>query len=176
MSRDEFGSLFAARNNNDGHLFKSWIFEPGMAYGDLNFWWPTHVQKRPRAHEGIDFFCYEDGEGKRHFLTRSLLPAPCSGRVVALCPDFLGHSVFVRPENMADQRRVVVFAHIVSHVKVGQRVELGDIVGTVGAAKGEVPGHLHVSSLVGDMADLPVKLSWPALLGQSKLQFCCPFF
>ncbi len=146
-----------------------------MGYGDLEFWWSGLPKKRPRVHEGIDFFCYEDRRGRIHSLARILVPAPCGGEVVALCPDFLGQSLFLRVDQPNSHRTIVVLSHLASHVEVGQRVEQGEVVGRIVETQGAVPGHLHVSFLRGDDQDLPAKLSWPALLGQQRLRFIRPF-
>lgn len=146
-----------------------------MAFNDLECWWPTFQKKRPQPHEGIDFFCYEDSLGKVHYLTQHLVPAPCHGRVVALCPDFLGRSVFLQAEKQDGKSGMYVLAHISPHVHVGQILNEGDGVGEVAAVKGDVPAHLHVSFLQGDWRDLPEKLSWSAILAQKKLRFVRPF-
>lgn len=172
---DGFGVLFAGTNTQDGHPFRRWLFQPGMGYGEWEFWWPAPGQKRPRAHEGIDFFCYEDGRDRIHSVAQSLVPMPSRAVVIALCTDFLGQSVFLLPDQLAPKRGILVLAHMAPCVQVGQRLQQGDIVGRVAATSGEVPAHLHVSFLEGDWRDLPAKLSWPALLGQQKLRFVRPF-
>lgn len=171
----DFGNLFPVVNNSDEHSFRRWLFQSGMGYGDLEFWWSGLPKKRPRAHEGIDFFCYEDSRGRIHSLAQILVPAPCAGEVVAVCPDFLGQSLFLRVDHPKSHRCIVVLAHIASHLHVGQRVEQGDVAGRVVGTPGEVPPHLHVSLLLGDERDLPAKLSWPALLDQQRLRFVRPF-
>jgi hypothetical protein len=175
ISLAEFGSLFSALNNRKEHLFRSWHFEPGMGYNDWQLWWTSPRGKRPRPHEGIDFFCYEDQLGRLHNLGTSLVPAPCDGTVVALCADFLGQSFFLLPDLPADQESLYVLAHISPHVGLGQRVRQGDAVGSVAAALGVIPPHLHVSFLLGRWGELPVELSWPALHGQRQLRFVRPF-
>ncbi|MDR9502311.1 MAG: M23 family metallopeptidase [Desulfurivibrionaceae bacterium] len=175
ISLASFGSLFSALNNRKEHLFRSWLFEPGMGYHDWQFWWPSPRGKRPRPHEGIDFFCYKDQLGRLHNLDTSLVPAPCGGTVVALCGDFLGQSVFLLPEQPGDRDGLYVLAHISPHVGPGERVQQGDVVGSVAAARGVIPPHLHVSFLQGRWGDLPVELSWPALIKQRQLRFVRPF-
>ncbi len=171
----EFGRLFGQVNGEKGQNFRSWNFKPGMEYGDPLFWWSTTGKKRPRPHEGIDFFCYEDGQGKKYELTRCLVPTPCDAKVIALCPDFLGISVFLLAKQEWGQADIVVLAHICSHVEKGQILKKGDVVGEVPPVRQGVPAHLHVSFLQGDWHDLPLKLSWPALLSQYKLRFVRPF-
>ncbi len=175
LSIASFGRLFSSGHEGDDYSFDRWLFQPGMAYGDVGFWWPMSQEKRPRPHEGIDFFCYEDRRGRRHSLTLRSVPAPCGGEVIGLCPDFLGHSVFLRPDHSADQGGVYILAHISPQVSVGQIMKQGDVVGRVAAARGETPAHLHVSFLLGDWRDLPGELNWPGLLGQEKLRFVRPF-
>ena len=175
LSLAAFGRLFSAVNNNNEKEFRFWIFEPGMAYGDPELWWPSLREKRPRPHEGIDFFCYEDCQGIIHNLSSRLVPAPCDGTVIGLCPDFLGHSVFLLPDQLAGLGGIYVLAHISPHVCLGQRVQQGNVVGRVAVARGAAPGHLHVSYLQGEWRDLPLELSWPALFSQRQLQFVRPF-
>jgi murein DD-endopeptidase MepM/ murein hydrolase activator NlpD len=173
MKLNEFGVLCSAVNK---HSFREWIFQPGMAFGDSIFWWETQQKKRPRSHEGIDFFCYEDSDGRSHYLDQSLVPAPCAGRVVALCEDFLGQSVFVTNDQENGSASIYVLAHINAHVQVGQKLKQGDVVGQVGSAQGQVPAHLHVSLILGNWRYVPVPLSWKDLIAQQKLQFSQPFF
>lgn len=175
ISVDNFGSLFLAVNGQGEHGFGRWVFQPGMAYGDAEFWWSSNQKKRPRSHEGIDFFCYEDSRGMSHSLGRSLVPAPCGGDVIGLCRDFLGQSLFLLADHSTSPKGVFVLAHIASDARVGQRVRQGGILGRIAFGRGEVPGHLHVSFLQGDWRDLPGELSWPALLDQQKLRFVRPF-
>lgn len=175
VSIGEFGNLFPAVNNKDKSGFRSWLFQPGMGYGDSDFWWSTLRQKRPADHEGIDFFCYEDNRGRIRSLSGCLVPAPCGGQVIAVCRDFLGQSVFLLADQVMGYKGIFVLAHITPHVHVGQRLKQGNVVGRVAETQGEAPSHLHVSFVQGDHRDLPAKLSWPTLLDQQKLRFLRPF-
>jgi hypothetical protein len=174
MGSARFGALVAGLAAGAPHTFRRWRLKPGMAFGADHFWWPAAGKKRPRPHEGIDFFCYEDTRKRVHYLAGGLVPCPCHGEVVGLCPDFLGHSVFVRAAGPCGPG-IYVLAHVAPSVDLGQIVAPGQGVGTVAAGTGRVPGHLHVSLLGGGPGDLPAQLSWPALLAQEKLQWQRPF-
>ncbi len=175
LTLSEFGVLFEQLNKWYDNGFLSWFFELGMNYSDKEYWWPSYRQKRPVSHEGIDFFWYVDGHGQKRPLGQAKVPCPCDGKVLALCEDFLGQSVFILNADPAGKVDLFAVAHIIPSVRIGQRVKCGDLVGVIAPGQGRVPGHLHVSALYGDWHDLPRQLTWPALNKQKGLHFVNPF-
>jgi len=74
---------------------RRWLFHPGMLYGSKDKWW-TDGERRT-AHEGLDFFTYEDSETgatqeiQSGVAVRPMLP----GTVIAIFPDFMSRTVVV---------------------------------------------------------------------------------
>lgn len=175
LGMQQFGLLVGRINQGPGADFGCWLFESGMAFGDMVSWWQPAQARRPTAHEGVDFFRYVDQSGRRHYMADCLVPAPCRCRVVAVCDDFLGRSLFLVPNRPAAERHLFVFGHLKPLVEIGRQVRTGDVVGRVTTPQGRVPGHLHVSCLQGDWRHLPQQLSWPDLLAEPGLRFVRPF-
>ncbi|PLX49007.1 MAG: hypothetical protein C0613_08995 [Desulfobulbaceae bacterium] len=171
----QFGLLVSRINQGDGGDFGRWLFEPGMAFGDMVSWWRPAPARRAVAHEGVDFYRYEDRYGRHQYMADRLVPAPCRCRIVAVCDDFLGRSLFLVPQQPVAEGQIFVFGHITPLVEIGRQVQAGDVVGRVTTPQGRVPGHLHVSCLQGDWRHLPQQLSWPTLLAEPGLRFVRPF-
>ncbi len=127
-------------------------FYPGMLFKSEKKWWPD-AGTRPTRHEGIDICYYKDRTGtERQFTPHINIPVMTSGRVFAICPDFLGYSVFVDHEVTGPTRLLSVYAHIIptENLTVGVEVMTGYVVGKVADTKGRknrMPAHLHISIL-----------------------------
>jgi murein DD-endopeptidase MepM/ murein hydrolase activator NlpD len=166
ITRRFFDLLLAAnRPHLDG--FHHWLFHPGMLFQSRQQWW---AREKPRStpHEGLDLCWFEDISGTRRSLDHTtLIPAPCSGTVVKISPDFLGQSIFLACAIVLaeDRRLYTAFGHTDPRagLDVGQQVLEGDIIATVSTpdiSKTTVPPHLHLTlALTPDTVTLD-QLAW----------------
>ncbi len=139
--------------------FRNWSFEPGMGFADHQKWWEKGDRVRP--HEGVDISLYEDKRGARHVLSeKTKVPFFLSGRVVAICNDFLGKTVFVHG-NCRDYGEVIAaHAHILPAVVPGRIVTAGEIAGRFAPANSKVPAHFHLSLIRFPPACSLTELDW----------------
>ncbi|MBI5559483.1 MAG: hypothetical protein HY885_17815 [Deltaproteobacteria bacterium] len=123
------------------------MFLPGMAFGDREKWWaPGETRSSP--HEGVDLYCYRAADGKDHFLRAGMkVPHLISGKVIAICRDFLGNSVFVMGADGLFGSLLAVYGHIAARDICGDMVYKGDEAGVIASSTGAVPSHLHLSLL-----------------------------
>jgi hypothetical protein len=129
--------------------FQSWIFQPGMYFGDHREWWGDRNRRRT-LHEGIDFL-----EGLSPDSHAKPIPegtpvrAIAAGEVVAVLDDFLNKTVVVRHAAIRDEHGDVFhtfFSHIQPAPGIPRPVSKGDILGNVGISKiTGAPTHLHLS-------------------------------
>ncbi|MCX5893891.1 MAG: peptidoglycan DD-metalloendopeptidase family protein [Deltaproteobacteria bacterium] len=150
--------------------FKSWLFQPGMAFKAAETWWG---EKQPRSspHEGIDLCCFEATGGLIHRVDQQLqVPAAFAGEILKIDRDFLGKSIFLAHEiRAADGRRLcTAYGHTrpLAALKVGARVAAGEIIAAIAAAPGKktgVPPHLHLTLAWIPASIAPERLAWQNL-------------
>jgi murein DD-endopeptidase MepM/ murein hydrolase activator NlpD len=151
VSRSFHGRLISC-NGLDKKGFQEWIFHPGMLLGVHSKWWGK-PEKRDRLHEGLDLCAYRTEQGAIHYLNeQTKIPVMFKGRVVNVCDDFLGESMFVRHDacNSNGRRLYTIYGHIKPHhsIQPGNSLDEGDIIGTLtrtGAVDRAIPYHLHIS-------------------------------
>lgn len=142
-------SLLEATNDCLSRV-KYFNFYPGMLFGSRTKWWPDSGL-RPTMHEGIDICYYTDSAGKeRKFTPQTNIPVMASGRIFAICRDFLGRSLFVDHGVYDSMRFLSVYAHIAlpRNPIIGQMIQAGDIVGVVAdttGRKNRMPAHVHIT-------------------------------
>lgn len=173
---DNFFDRLLAANQPALAALKKWLFHPGMLFRSGQQWWG---QKKPRStpHEGLDLCWFEDVAGNRQFLDQTtVIPAPFSGKVMRIFPDFLGQSIFLAHamEGLAGKRLFTAFGHTtpLSWLGVGDEVLAGDILATVSAPgnrKTRVPPHLHITLglMPGDLS--PDRLMWETLGAEAEI-------
>lgn len=150
--------------------FQRWLFHPGMLFEAPRQWWGQE-KPRPSPHEGLDLCWFEDQAGRRRALDQGLcVPVPFPGRIVHLCRDFLGHSIFIAHALRPDLGRCLytAFGHTAPRpgLAVAQTVRAGEVIATLSAPAGRptaVPPHLHLTlALLPD--PFPVgRLAWETL-------------
>ncbi len=128
----------------------TFLFHPGMLFGSRERWWGNPAP-RPTLHEGLDLWLWEDVAGRAHPLPADFrVPAPLSGGVARLLPDFLGQTVCLRHElRRGDTRLYSLLGHLRPRtgLKAGTRVAAGEVLGTLAAPSRptRVPAHLHLT-------------------------------
>ena len=129
--------------------FQSWLFRPGMFFGEGIEWWGDGNPRRTE-HEGIDF-----AEGRRPDGCIRSIPeetpvrAIADGEVAAFLDDFLGKTVVVRHASIVDPGGDVfytLYSHIRPETQRLEPVAKGQILGRVHKAKSAgAPAHLHLT-------------------------------
>jgi murein DD-endopeptidase MepM/ murein hydrolase activator NlpD len=131
--------------------FESWIFHPGMRFGDPIEWWGDRNRRRTE-HEGLDF-----AEGKQMSGQICAIPggtpvrAMAEGQVVSLLQDFLGQTVVVCHTGVTDETGRVfhsLYSHIQPEVGLsGKFVSKGQILGQMGKSTSlGAPAHFHLTA------------------------------
>lgn len=158
---------------------RNFNFYPGMLFGSRDKWWPD-TGLRPTAHEGIDICYYTDAAGREQsFPPRIAVPVMASGRIFAICRDFLGHSVFIDHGVDDFHRFLSVYAHIVLHrqVIIGRKVRTGDAVGTVAdttGRKNRMPAHVHISLMRIPQTVPHDRLDWKYICSSDEVELIDP--
>jgi hypothetical protein len=129
--------------------FESWIFRPGMLFGDPVEWW-GECNRRRTVHEGIDF---AEGlhpiEGKRAVSEGTPVRSIAEGEVAAIVDDFIGKTVITR-HSAIKQANGDVFYTFLSHLQLEFAglgpIAKGHILGRIGKpASARVSPHLHLT-------------------------------
>jgi hypothetical protein len=147
-----FNELLKSYNNLDKLGFQEWIFHPAMLFGSNRKWWGD-LGKRDRPHEGLDICRYWTEEKEIRYLgEKTKVPVIFEGRVVKVCNDFLGESLFISHGTFERNGSLLytIYGHIKpsSRLVPGHRLIGGDIIGTIADARKSsrtIPPHLHVS-------------------------------
>jgi hypothetical protein len=129
--------------------FESWIFRPGMLFGDQMEWW-GECSRRRTVHEGIDFAeGWHPTEGRRAVLEGTPVHSIANGEVIAIMDDFIGKTVVLR-HSAIKQANGDVFHAFLSHLQpeitgLGP-IAKGQTLGRVGMpASVRVSPHLHLT-------------------------------
>ncbi len=174
LDAKRFAKALFELNGRKNFQFRNWLFLPGMGFGDKQKWW-SGGEERLQSHEGVDICRYEDTCGNQCLLKKDTkVPLLMSGRIVAICDDFLGKSVFVK--GSAKQGRwIAVHAHITTELLCGDFVEEGDAAGQIASGRSVIPAHFHLSLIKYDSFKLPDKLDWHFLNTSDQGIFVDPF-
>jgi murein DD-endopeptidase MepM/ murein hydrolase activator NlpD len=159
-------SVFYKRQNNLAG-FEGWVFLPGMGFDEKEKWW-GHMGTRQTRHEGIDLCLYRDCEGRMVRVNPgSRVPAMYDGIVVAVIPDFLGHTVVLEHcfGACAPDTFYTLYAHTVvgTDLAAGSHVDQGHVVGRVADPKSSgasISAHLHISAGFPEKGLPPQNLNW----------------
>lgn len=147
-----FTEQFLRLNGLEAAGFAGWEFLPGMRFGEGGAWWRDGAP-REAPHEGLDLRGFRTPEGRSVPLGPGVrVPALWAGAVVAVVPDFLGHSVFVAHDRRDGEGRRLhsVYGHLEPHPGLvpGSHLHEGEEVGAIAdpaARKSSVPPHLHAT-------------------------------
>jgi hypothetical protein len=101
------------------------------------------------------------------------------GRVFAFCQDFLGHSVFLDHGVSGSLRFLSVYAHVVPlrHAVMGQRMQTGDVVGTIAdttGRKNRMPAHVHISLMKVPQTVTAGMLDWDFICNSQQAALIDP--
>lgn len=138
----------------------TFVLYPGMEFGSREKWWPDRGI-RPTPHEGIDFCYYTNSEGLENSVTSSFrVPVLSDGRILMICKDYLGYTVFLEHMCQDSLRFLSIYAHLIPNREIsrGDRLHAGEVIGCVADTTGRrnrMPAHLHLSFI-------QVKTSIPA--------------
>ncbi|MCK9296822.1 MAG: M23 family metallopeptidase [Desulfobulbaceae bacterium] len=175
LTIDRYAALLARLNVKSGKAIKNIILLPGMDFLDRGKWW-VGGEWRCRPHEGVDVVCWADDAGEKHFLGEGIkVPCLLAGEILAICDDFLGQSVFVRGDGGSLGDIVAVHAHILTKVRLGDRVVAGEEIGMIAPGNGPVPAHLHLSLLRFSPALPWAGIGWKHLNACDRSLFLNPF-
>lgn len=151
----------------------------GMEYDSKHKWWPDHGV-RPTCHEGIDICYYGQREKVTGQLSLStLLPVIEAGKVIAICSDFLGQSVFVEHKREKNCRFVSAYAHIIPQdaICIGHDLAEGGVVGTIAdtaGRKNRMPAHLHLTLMRAPLTVSPELYDWNLLCERECVELLNP--
>ncbi len=156
--------------------FDTWLFEPGMGFGDTHTWWPPYAI-RASGHEGVDFQCFKDKTGRVISLNKGMkVPVISAGIVRQIFSDFLGQSVLIS-HNLQGRDGVLhsIYAHIqpVSDLRLGDHLATGQVIGSIKIGTRKVPAHLHLSYL-WFANSYHKSLNWQLIQGDRDIIFTDP--
>jgi hypothetical protein len=150
-----------------------------MEFDSREKWWPDKGM-RPTRHEGVDICYYEDEDGTEGRLSSATyVPVMALGRIVAICRDFLGYSLFLDHEYDQPLRFCSVYAHIrpKENLAVGQLLNAADVIGTIADTKGRknrMPAHLHLSLMRLDGKISPDTFNWNLITTSPQVELLDP--
>ncbi|HPM43356.1 MAG TPA: hypothetical protein PLV52_05960, partial [Candidatus Omnitrophota bacterium] len=113
--------------------FSRWLFEPGMNYGDVDYWWNSG--RRASPHEGVDLYKYECRDGSvKNVEPGTAVNAASAGVVVNITEDFMGKTVWLR-HDIADggtEHVYSAYGHIkpLDSIVMGSVINESDMIGT----------------------------------------------
>lgn len=152
---------------------------PGMEFQSPEKWWPDSGV-RPTLHEGIDFCYYRSCSGEEcAFSPETAVPVMTSGKVMAICRDYLGHTVFFDHLRETDRRFLSIYAHLVPRqgLQAGQDLHGGDVIGHVADTSGRknrMVAHLHLSVMAIDKQVSAEMLTWDFICNSARGQLIDP--
>lgn len=128
---------------------QSWVFRPGMLFGDQVEWWGDGNLRRT-LHEGLDFAQgRQTGGGIQSILQGTPVRAMADGEVVSLLDDFLGKTVVVRHTAIPKTNGTVfhtLYSHIQPEIGPSCRLAKGRMLGRVAKSTAAgAPAHLHMT-------------------------------
>jgi murein DD-endopeptidase MepM/ murein hydrolase activator NlpD len=164
-----FTRHFITINRLHEHGFSTWLFYPGMFFGDRNKWWGDSG-KRSAPHEGVDLCFYRTNTGGQLRLDpASHIPAVAGGKVMCIIDDFLGKSIFIAHADptASSYHTCAIYGHTrpLPGLAAGSSVGSGEVIASLsGNGRPGGPGpHLHVSlALISDSLP-PERITWARL-------------
>ena len=129
--------------------FESWVFRPGMFFGDRIEWW-GHGNRRRSEHEGLDFAeGLPPGGPIRNIPEKTPVRALADGEIVAILADFLDKTVVVRHGALTRESGDVfytLYSHIHPAAPLSGPVVKGQLLGKVGKSTTvRTPAHFHLA-------------------------------
>jgi len=175
--KSRFFDYLRQHNNLAAPAFKRWVFAPGMAFQDMETWWPGG-RRRSHPHEGVDFQQYMDWRGNSHALpAKTKIPAMQAGTVIDIFEDFLGKSILLAHGRADDRVLHAVYGHITpaAGLAINNTVRAGEIIATlVAPVKADIPPHLHLSILVMTRQARFGEIRWESINDPALGRLCNP--
>jgi hypothetical protein len=146
---------------------------PGMEFQSPVKWWPDSGM-RPTLHEGIDFCYFGTSSGEEKVFSQEIsVPVMTAGKIVAICPDYLGYTVFFDHLYGMDLRFLSIYAHIIPRqtLRTGQHLQGGKVIGHVAdttGRKNRMPAHLHLSIMQVDREVTEEMLTWDLICNSAR--------
>lgn len=131
--------------------FESWIFRPGMLFGDRFEWWGDGNLRRS-DHEGIDFAEGRRPDGKVAGVSDGIpIRAIEDGRVVSILDDFLCKTIVIGHPQIVNKNGAVLhtqYSHILPATEsFGSMVAGNQIIGHVDRlTSAKAPVHFHFAA------------------------------
>lgn len=155
----------------------SFFFMKGMHFLDSYQWW--NEKKRSSCHEGLDIATFLDYSATRQlYPAKSLIPVLLPGIAVHQHSDFLGHTLYVRHEQVKQQSKILhsLYAHIDIAEDLGETISLETVIGSLSnvASPKTIAPHLHLSiAWIEENLNLE-NVSWKDFSNQPKIQLVDP--
>lgn len=130
--------------------FESFVFRPGMCFGDCIEWWGDRNRRRT-SHEGLDFAEGRTADGSvRSIPEGTPVRAVSGGEIVAVLDDFLAKTVVLRHPSVKREDGSVLhslYSHIHPESDLSGTAVAGRLLGRVLKSKGGgAPAHLHLTA------------------------------
>lgn len=172
MNRYRYCHFLEQVNPSLAGIEKYYLY-PGMEFQSEVKWWPDSGV-RPTLHEGIDFCYCRKPSGEEYVFTPEIqVPVMAEGEIAAVCRDYLGQTVFLDHQLDSSLRFLSMYAHMIpkAGLQAGQRVQAGDIIGTIAdttGRKNRMPAHLHLSIMQVDKEVAPAHFTWDLICNSER--------
>ncbi len=147
-----YSHYLVSQNHLYGQGFCDWIFAKGTLFGEKEQWWDI-LGERPTSHEGVDICAFNDSGGQQIMLDDSFaVPVMFDGKVIDMFDDFLGKTLIVEHDYMAEGYQLhSMYGHVLpgKHMLVGKKVEACEVIAKLAPKNHpQITPHLHLSVLM----------------------------
>jgi len=177
IPKSSFTRSFVMLNRLERSGFAHWVFKSGMEFETFDKWWDGECS-RVTPHEGFDFCCFEDRNGKLvNLVAKSIVPAMYAGTVVSIFKDLLGSSILVAHDFLEKGRRLYsIYAHTSAFntIQTGIRVKAGEAIAMICAVENKsILPHLHLSVIWAEDSAI-ANLDWQTMHLANGVILCNP--
>ncbi len=177
IPKSSFTRSFVMLNGLERSGFAHWVFKSGMEFETFDKWWDGECS-RVTPHEGLDFCCFEDRNGKLvNLVAKSIVPAMYAGTVVSIFKDLLGSSILVAHDFLERGRRLYsIYAHTSAFktIQTGTLVKAGEAIAMICAVENKsILPHLHLSVIWAEESAI-ANLDWQTMHLANGVISCNP--
>ncbi len=177
IPKSSFTRSFVMLNRLERSGFAHWVFKSGMEFETSDKWWDGECS-RVTPHEGLDFCCFEDRNGKLvNLVAKSIVPAMYAGTVVSIFKDLLGSSILVAHDFLEKGRRLYsIYAHTSAFktIQTGTLVKAGEAIAMICAVENKsILSHLHLSVIWAEESAI-ANLDWQTMHLANGVISCNP--
>ena len=177
IPKSSFTRSFVMLNRLERSGFAHWVFKSGMEFETFDKWWDGECS-RVTPHEGFDFCCFEDRNGKLvNLVAKSIVPAMYAGTVVSIFKDLLGSSILVAHDFLEKGRRLYsIYAHTSAFktIQTGTLVKAGEAIAMTCAVENKsILPHLHLSVIWAEDSAI-ANLDWQTMHLANGVILCNP--